>query len=338
MCEISIIIPIYNMKTYIEDTARSVLDQTFEDLELLLIDDGSSDGSDLICDGLASSDARVKVFHTENRGVSAARNLGLKNASGRYIGFIDADDHVDRTYLEKLHAAIETGDAGMAVSGYYEIRNGKKSVHTYPDTGSGDKLYDLVRQDTLCILWNKLFVRDKIKHLFEEGLSTCEDSLFCIRYYLDNVPETVFVKEPLYGYVAQSDGLSSTYHEGAFAGINKLLLLNRKLSKMIGNDELRQSALHHAYKVYFYGVYTYIFGNLSNGKLCREKLPVFDEVLNDKRYQRIIRYIASPKRNKNAEKNSAEESLIIFFSVFKMKRAIILLSKVKKCLAPLRNR
>ena len=338
MCEISIIIPVYNKRSYIENTVRSVLDQTFDDLELLLIDDGSSDGSSRICDDLASSDARIKVFHTENRGVSAARNLGLKNASGRYIGFIDADDHVDKTYLEKLRNAIVADGAGMAVSGYYEIRNGKKSVHTYEDTGSGNGLYDLVRQDTLCILWNKLFVRNKIRHLFEEGLSTCEDSLFCIRYYLDNLPDIVFVKEALYGYVAQKDGLSSTYREGAFDGINKLLVLNRKLSEHIDEDELRTLALHHICKVYFYGVYTYIFSNLSTGKTDREKLSVFDTVLNDERYQRIIRYIGSSKRNGKAEKNSAEESLIIIFSMLKMKRAIILLSKVKKCLAPLRSR
>lgn len=330
MPEISIIIPIYNKKRHISDTVRSVLDQSFDDFELLLIDDGSTDGSGKLCDEIASSDARISVIHTENRGVSAARNKGLEYASGRYAAFIDADDRIDRTFLEKLRAAMISEDADMAVCGYHEIRNGKIKLHRYNDLESGDRLYDYIREDMLCILWNKLFVRDKIRHLFDEELSTCEDSIFCIRYYLDNDPKIAVINESLYEYSAYEDGLTSTYRDGAYDGICRLLAVNGKLCKTIADERLRRLAGHHIFKVYFYGIYTYIFGNLAKGHMNRDSLEVIGRILDDKRYRKIIGILLrNSERDKDAEGNSPEEFMIALFSVLRMKRAIWLLEKVK---------
>ncbi|MBO7362522.1 MAG: glycosyltransferase family 2 protein [Lachnospiraceae bacterium] len=339
MSEISVIIPVYNKIKHIEDTVRSVLVQTYEDFELLLIDDGSTDGSGAKCEELSLTDTRIRVLHCDNRGVSAARNTGLKNASGRYISFIDADDRIDKTFLEKLHASMLSEDAQMATCGYYEVGNGKINIHLYRDLGTGNRLFDHIREDMFCILWNKLFVKERIKHLFEEGLSTCEDSIFCIRYYLDSDPKIAIVDEALYEYSPYGEGLSSTYRDNAFCGINKLLIVNRKLSARIEDECLRNLALHHIYKVYFYGVYTYIFGNLCKGPADAYKLSVIDRILKDKVYRKIIGYlIGKTGKLKDAEKNSVEEKLIILFSFLKMKRMIFLLSKAKKCLGPLKNR
>lgn len=330
MPEISIIIPIYNKIAHVEDTVRSVLAQTFTDYELLLIDDGSTDGSGGLCDELSGTDERVKVFHTENLGVSAARNTGLKAASGKYISFIDADDRIDKTFLEKLHTSMEEHDADMAVCGYHEIRNGRIKLHLYRDLGSGDRLFDHIREDMLCILWNKLFVREKIAHYFDEDISTCEDSVFCIGYYLDNDPVTAVVNESLYEYAAYEDGLTSTYHDGAFTGINRLLASNMKLSRRIKDENLRKQALHHIFKVYFYGIYTYIFGNLCKEPMDGKSLSVISQVLDDKRYGKIIRHILrNTGSGKYTEKNSLEEILIIIFSLLRMKRSILFLAKVK---------
>ena len=337
MSEISVIVPVYNKIRHIEDTVRCILDQTFEDFELLLIEDGSSDGTDVLCDELAELDKRVKLIHTENRGVSAARNAGIKASTGKYVSFIDADDSVDMTFLERLHTSIVSENADMSVCGYYEVRNGKVGIHLYRDLGTGCRLYDHIREDMLCILWNKLFVRDKIKHLFDEKLSTCEDSIFCVRYFLDNDPKIAVVNEALYEYTAHKGGLTSTYQENAFTGINKLLVMNRKLSSGIDDEHLRDLALHHIYKVYFYGVYTYIFGNLTKYLDRKKKLSVTEQVLNDRIYRWVIGYLFK-KSDKDAEKNSLEEKLIIIFSILKMKRAICFIAKVKKCLGPLKNR
>lgn len=339
MCEISIVIPIYNKKRYLSDAVRSVLNQTFTDFELLLIDDGSTDGSGAICERLAETDDRVKVFHTANHGVSAARNYGIKKAVGKYIGFIDADDTVDRTFLEKLYTPIKDSTSVLATCAYYEVRNGKKIIHDHKDYGSGDAVFELLRQDMLCILWNKLFVREKIRHLFDESISTCEDSIFCTQYYCDNHPVIVYINEVLYGYTVHQSGLTSTLQKRAFDGINKLLLMNRKISEEITDEKRKLLIIHHLYKVYFYGIYTFIFGNLSNGPMDDGKLAVIDRIIRDAKYQRIIRFIIKyPGKDKRAEFAGVGEYLILFSSLFKLKRAVYFSSKVKKCLEVFRNR
>ncbi len=335
MCEISIVVPVYNKKNYIEDTVKRILRQTFDDFELLLIDDGSVDGSGEICDRLSAGDARVKVFHTENRGVSAARNLGIKKAVGKYISFIDADDRIKRDFLEKLHCAITEENADMSVCGYYEVRKSKAVMHLHKNYGSGDKAYEALRQNLLCILWNKLYVREKIKHLFDEGISTCEDSLFTARYYYDNRPKVAYVDEALYGYMVHGDGLTAKLQDGALDGINRFLMVNRLISEGIEDDRLKSRAIHHAYIMYFYGVYLYIFETLGKGPLNENVLSQIEQVISDRKYRRIIRYIIGyPFRDIGAERITAVEIFIISFSLLGMKRGIYFFSKVKKCLVP----
>ncbi len=339
MCEISIVVPVYNKKKYLTNTVQSILNQTFTEFELLLIDDGSTDGSGKICDCLADSDKRVKVFHTINQGVSAARNYGIRKAGGKYIGFVDADDYVDKTFLEKLYGAIEEKNAGLAVCDYYEIKNRKKKNHNHRNYHSGNIVFEVLRQDLQCIVWNKLFVRNKIKHLFDEKISTCEDSIFCARYYYDNNPKIAYVNETLYGYLVHNDGLTSTLQNKSFLGINKLLVINRKISDRINDERLRYLAIHHIYRVYYFGIYTYIFENLSKGPMDREKLSIIEQIINDRKYQRIIKYIIKYSRmDRRAERASVTELLLTLLSILKLKRIIYVFSKVRKCLEPLTNR
>ena len=338
MCEISVIVPVYNKKRYIKKAVKSVLNQTFEDFELLLIDDGSTDGSGAVCDDLSELDQRIKVFHTPNHGVSAARNLGIKNAKGRFVGFIDADDSVHKTFLEKLFNSITRNDSGLAVCNYYEVKNGKKTIHILKNYNSGCKEFEFLRQDILCILWNKLYVRNNIQHLFDESISTCEDSVFCIHYYIDNHPKVSFVNETLYGYVVHDDGLTSTIQRKALRGIDCLFTLNRSLSEQIQDERIKKLAIHHICKVYYYGIYTYIFENLSKGS-ANEALTCIEHILNHRKYRRIIRYILRYRiKDGRAEKTGPAEWLIIIFSLLKMKRAVYFVSKGKVWLKSKINR
>ena len=99
---LSVIVPVYQVAPYLEKCVASILGQTFSDFEVLLVDDGSTDGSGAICDALAEQDVRVRVIHKANGGVSSARNAGLDAARGRYIGFVDADDWIEPAFYEKL--------------------------------------------------------------------------------------------------------------------------------------------------------------------------------------------------------------------------------------------
>ena len=332
MCEISVIIPIYNKIDYLVDTVKCVLAQTYTDYELLLIDDGSTDGSGDICDYLAEKDERINVVHTTNHGVGAARNLGIKKASGKYISFIDADDRVDKRFLEKLYKAITDNDAGMAVCEYFEEGNGKKKYHRYKSINSGNEIYEVLSQDLLCIIWNKLFVRKKIKHLFDEHISTCEDSIFCTMYYFDNKPKVACVNEVLYGYVVRYDGLTSNLQKQAYEGINNYLKINRLITEMIDDEEIKKLTIHHVYRVYYYGIYLFIYRNLIKGKADVEKLAIIEEIINDKKYQRIIRFMLIYSfRNIKAERTSCVEFLIIMASVLKCKKAVYYITKVRQC-------
>ena len=122
---ISIIIPVYNVEKFLPQCIDSILAQTYKDFELILVDDGSPDGSPAICDSYAQRDERVRVIHQKNAGVSAARNNGIEHAKGEWISFVDSDDWVEPSYIEDFH--LDQDDADMIVQGleYYDNRNGQ---------------------------------------------------------------------------------------------------------------------------------------------------------------------------------------------------------------------
>lgn len=118
---ISIIVPVYNTKEYLERCVKSLQAQTLREIEIILVDDGSTDGSGELCDRFAESDARIRVFHKENGGSSSARNLGILRAEGEYLGFVDSDDYVEPDMYEKLYAAVQQYGVRTAQIGRNEI-------------------------------------------------------------------------------------------------------------------------------------------------------------------------------------------------------------------------
>ena len=127
---ISIIVPVYNVEAYLHQCLQSILDQTYTNLEIIVVDDGSTDHSPAICDHFAALDARVKVIHKKNGGQSAARNIGLDTASGEYIGFVDSDDWIDNDMYETLYNLISQYGADIsACTHYLEYEDGRPTVY-----------------------------------------------------------------------------------------------------------------------------------------------------------------------------------------------------------------
>lgn len=118
---ISVVIPVYNIEEYLERCVKSVCGQTYTNLEIILVDDGSTDSSGKLCDNLAQKDDRIKVFHKPNGGSSSARNLGISKAQGEYIGFVDSDDYISADMYELLYAAVQKYDAAIAQVGRDEV-------------------------------------------------------------------------------------------------------------------------------------------------------------------------------------------------------------------------
>lgn len=214
MPKISVIIPIYNIANYLPKCINSILNQTFEDFELLLIDDGSTDDSVKICNSFAKVDRRVLVVQKENGGVSSARNLGIKKATGEYIAFIDGDDYVSSDYLEKL---IKPHSDLCICGGCYAKPDGSVLNELYPINDdisliSDEKILCWFEKGLMYSVWGRLFRLSIILDhniLFDENTTRGEDTIFMFRY-IDYCKKAVFLSEKLYFYVKYvNEGSSS---------------------------------------------------------------------------------------------------------------------------------
>ena len=204
---LSIIVPIYKVEKYLRRCIDSILNQTYRDIEVILVDDGSPDECGAICDSYAEADSQIKVIHQKNAGVSVARNAGLACAKGEYVGFVDPDDFVEPDmYYDMLNAMVNE-NADLVICGYnYVDEDGKTDK---------ERLYQQDRNESLTqkqlmsrfsdmpptvrlSVCNKLFSRNLLTGLeFEIGLHSSEDVLFLMEYS-KNVKRAVFVHKPLY--------------------------------------------------------------------------------------------------------------------------------------------
>lgn len=214
--KVSIIIPVYNAEEYLDRCIHSVLDQEFHSFEVILIDDGSTDASPLICDRYSGTDARFITLHQKNSGVSAARNAGLNLAQGEYIMFLDADDALMPYALEDLFNNVAGED--IVVGGYGVFIEGIPSKDVRPDMtlsykgGDYPKFFnDNIRKncEMLDAPWAKLFRRKAIGKLrFCEDLSYAEDKLFVFEM-LARSTSALTVSSPVYSYYIHAGSLGS---------------------------------------------------------------------------------------------------------------------------------
>lgn len=183
--KVSVIVPIYNAEKFLNRCIDSILRQTFADFELLLVDDGSTDNSGAICDHYAALDGRVRVFHKKNGGVSSARNVGLDNAKGEWITFVDSDDYVVDSYLFEL---IPLDDVDLVVSGVYFIDEKKQLMPPSAFITTQDNVHFVDEQLCYSYLrgpWAKLFKSQIIQTQalrFNTVLRVEEDTEFVLRY------------------------------------------------------------------------------------------------------------------------------------------------------------
>ena len=214
---ISIIVPVYQAEKTIKRCIESVLCQTYRNLELILIDDGSTDMSGKICDEYAKKDNRIIVVHIENSGVSNARNVGLKKASGKYREFLDSDDSLDKNACEILVNSIVESGAELVICGHKIYKNGKyvSSVGINRKYNTKEELIKdfeyLYNEMYFNPPWNKIFLRSKIKYLFDRRFTLGEDAIFNLNYIFD-INKIVFIDNDIYNYNALSGGLTTKYN------------------------------------------------------------------------------------------------------------------------------
>lgn len=209
---ISIIVPVYNVEKYLERCMNSILNQTYEALEIILVDDGSTDGSSQMCDAYAKKDSRVKVVHKPNGGLSDARNAGLGIATGAYIGYVDSDDWIEPDMYERMYRACVENGAQLAICRYaseYSDRTvaGGNGAQVTLDREELLKIY-IGGHDKYVIynsVWSKLFHRNLVKdELFPKGRNS-EDIMYTTKAFC-RLERAVYIDACLYHYVIDREG------------------------------------------------------------------------------------------------------------------------------------
>ena len=246
---ISVIIPVYNTEQYLSSCLKSILSQTFYNFEVLLINDGSTDHSGVLCDEFVKQDSRVRVFHQENTGVSAARNVGLKHANGKWITFVDSDDELMPDALESMigmvHDSLENVDLVLAGYDTINISNGlTKSTSSLPfelRQVNRDNAIELMYRSNfyLCFICSKLYKTSVIRQnklLFDETIYYSEDRLFIIQYLCNCTKLIKYTTKSVYKYYFRSNSammsLVDTFNYKSITGFYATLLMYKTLSSI----------------------------------------------------------------------------------------------------------
>lgn len=210
---ISIIVPVYNVEKYLNKCVESIVNQTYKNLEIILVDDGSTDNCPRICDEWAEKDSRIKVIHKQNGGVSSARNAGLDNAAGEYIAFVDSDDYIKNDMYEKLYNALMKYNADVSICNMFSYN---RSLILYPEMFSKKPdILSLYLSDVLCSpgIPGKLYKKSIIQSVrFDTSKKISEDYLF--NYHVFKKAENaVAIKDELYCYFNREDSAVNNLDE-----------------------------------------------------------------------------------------------------------------------------
>lgn len=233
---ISVIIPVYNPGKHLYRCLNSIINQTYHNLEILLIDDGSTDGSSKVCDDFCANDSRIKVVHQKNAGVSRARNVGLEMASGDYASFPDSDDYIELDTYEYVLRLMQENHAEAACFEYYITYQDKQikhiaTDHVYGTCNTEQSVYELLFSNR-SFLCTKLLPMDVVKNIrFFEDIYRDEDTIFCM-LALHQVANTVFDKRPLYHYVqSEESACRGVFRPNQLSALKAIPFMESFLSK-----------------------------------------------------------------------------------------------------------
>lgn len=228
--KVSIILPVYNAQKYVATTIESLLNQTIKQLEIICINDGSKDNSLKILKEYELKDERIKIIDKKNEGVWKARMDGIKEAKGKYTTFIDSDDNVEKTFIEKLFNSIEENKSDMAIVGFQRIEEKTKKVLSKEMKRPQDKIINMKKNPEGVIsintaLWNKLYKTKILKEIkeLEEPPRILEDMMFLTLIYL-KIEKISFVEEYLYNYIVREGSAMNTLKQEEIIQIQRAMV------------------------------------------------------------------------------------------------------------------
>ena len=240
---ISIIIPVYKVEKYLEKCIESVLKQTYTNLQVILVDDGSPDNCGKICDEYAKKDSRIEVIHKVNGGLSDARNVGIAKAKGKYIGFVESDDYIKEDMYEILINLIKEYDADVSICNLYDVIEGKEYIRNKENGIKEYNRIDILKEVLLdkniqSYAWNKLYK----KELFNEikyPIGKKYEDIGTTFYIFEKCNKVVVTSEPEYYYLKRADSLVNNVTESTVLDYTEIII-QRYLYTQKNIEELRK--------------------------------------------------------------------------------------------------
>lgn len=301
---ISIIVPVYNVEKYLPKCLDSLVNQTYKNIEIVCVDDGSTDSSGSICDEYAKKDARIKVIHKENGGLSDARNVGLETINGEYVMFIDSDDWIDKDTCDYCINTLKLYDVDLILWSYIrEYKNNAKPKRLFMNESryfddqeikekiflrcvglNGVELRNVENMDSIVTAWGKLYKRDKINNIRFKATTEIgtEDALFNI-YVMDNINSAFYIDRYMSHYRRDNViSLTSTYKSELYTCWQRLYDYIEAFikEKDLGDDFI--NALNNRIALGICGLGLNI---MSSDKSAVMKIKEIKEIISTERYR-----------------------------------------------------
>lgn len=288
--KVSIIVPVYNAEKYIKRCIKSLIEQTYKNIEIILINDGSKDDSLSILRDFQSRDDRIILINQCNRGPSSARNIGIEKSIGDYIAFIDADDSIELNYMEKMVKYAYRLNTDMVACDYKEIRvEGEipSNIFTFINDGEAYNCDLKCIGEVLCgrggLVWGKLLKSSIIKEekiTFDESIGMCEDLLFTLEF-IKNTKVVSKINDYLYIHNKYNDeSITAKYNKELF---NEQMKVQRKLEQFVNSNNFDNSYIENLLYERLKGIMWFsIYKEIINNNDFKFKLNNINQIINNK--------------------------------------------------------
>jgi len=300
---ISIVLPIYNVENYLERCIKSVISQTYKNLEIILVDDGSTDDCSKMCDEWAEKDNRIVVVHKNNQGLGMARNTGIEYAKGRFICFFDSDDFIENDMIENVYKVITKENAEMACFGYNVIKKDKIVQSNIPELKQyfyeGDDVIKVFLPELISenpktgkksglnmSAWSCMYSKELIEEnnwRFVSERKIISEDIYSLLYLYKNVKRVAVVKKAFYNYCENPNSLTQTYREDRYIKIKYFYQMSMQACEELAFSEDIKMRINYPYLANTIAAMKQIVNSNEERKNKRNNLKniLYDDVLNE---------------------------------------------------------
>lgn len=303
---VTVVIPVYNVEKYLEYCIKSVVEQTCSEIEILLIDDGSTDGCPEICDEWAGKDSRIRVIHKENQGLGMARNTGIENATGKYICFFDSDDYIAKDTVEKIYGLAEKEKSDIVVFGLAGVNNSLEVMETYVPkphrmvyTGSrvcDEFLAEFIAPDPMgdgtrrfymssCLMLYSMDLIKKAGWRFVSEREIISEDVYSLLGLFKYVDKVAVCPEVLYYYRKNEMSLSRSYREDRYEKIKQFYCASVELCKKMSYSDIVRRRISKPYLAFTIGALKQECGLNKNWKGTRTSVK---KIIDDAVFQSVL--------------------------------------------------